>query len=99
MKLIFTRIEISLVVLLTLAFSQILKAQTEEEKTDLAAAIQNPIAAMISVPFQNNTDFGLEPGNQFKNVLNIQPVVPGACPDRPTTGRRPALAVLVLHLA
>ena len=76
MKLIFTRIEISLVVLLTLAFSQILKAQTEEEKTDLAAAIQNPIAAMISVPFQNNTDFGLEPGNQFKNVLNIQPVVP-----------------------
>ena len=76
MKLLLKKIKISLVVLLTLGFSQILNAQTEEEKASLADAIQNPIAALISVPFQNNTDFGLEPGNQFKNVLNIQPVVP-----------------------
>ena len=50
--------------------------QTSEEVKDLEKAIQNPIAAMISLPFQNNTDFGLEPGNKAKNVLNVQPVVP-----------------------
>lgn len=44
---------------------------------DLATAAQNPIANLISVPFQNNTNFGLGPNNdQTQNVLNIQPVVP-----------------------
>jgi hypothetical protein len=56
--------------------SNIAFGQTEEEKAKLANAIQNPIAAMISLPFQNNTDFGLDPGGKAKNVLNVQPVVP-----------------------
>jgi hypothetical protein len=43
---------------------------------DLAAAAQNPIAAMVSVPFQNNTFFRVGPDNDTANVLNIQPVVP-----------------------
>ena len=37
---------------------------------------QNPIADLISVPFQNNTDFGVGPHNRVKNVLNIQPIWP-----------------------
>ncbi len=41
----------------------------------LAAAAQNPLAAMISVPFQNNTTFG-GMGGDYNNVLNIQPVWP-----------------------
>lgn len=43
---------------------------------DLAKAVQNPVANMISLPFQNNTDFGIGPQDQTRNTLNIQPVVP-----------------------
>jgi hypothetical protein len=53
-----------------------IRAQEEAQETKLADAIQNPIAALISVPFQNNTDFGIGPENKTKNTLNIQPVVP-----------------------
>ncbi len=40
---------------------------------DLEKKIQNPIANLVSLPFQNNTDFN-DGGNT--NVLNIQPVTP-----------------------
>ena len=43
---------------------------------DLAKAAQNPVAAMISVPLQNNTLFGVGPHGDTANVLNIQPVIP-----------------------
>lgn len=43
---------------------------------DLARAAQNPVAAMISVPFQNNTTFDYGPDDDIQNVLNIQPVWP-----------------------
>jgi hypothetical protein len=42
----------------------------------LARAAQNPVAAMISVPFQNNTNLNYGPRNHTQNVLNIQPVIP-----------------------
>jgi len=42
----------------------------------LAKASQNPVAAMISVPFQNNTNFNTGPYNRTQDILNIQPVVP-----------------------
>ena len=38
--------------------------------------LQNPIADLISLPFQNNTSFGIGPDNRTQNVLNIQPVYP-----------------------
>ena len=47
-----------------------------EEKSDLAKAAQNPVADMISLPFQNNTNFGVGPNDDVQNVLNIQPVIP-----------------------
>jgi hypothetical protein len=43
---------------------------------NLAAASQNPIANLISLPFQNNTTFGVGPFERTQNVLNIQPVYP-----------------------
>lgn len=43
---------------------------------ELAKAAQNPVADMISLPFQNNINFGVGPGDDVQNVLNIQPVVP-----------------------
>lgn len=42
----------------------------------LRKAAQNPIASMISVPFQNNANFGVQPDDRIQDVLNIQPVVP-----------------------
>ena len=47
-----------------------------QDEAALAKAAQNPIANMISLPFQNNTSFGLGPYDRTQNVLNIQPVYP-----------------------
>jgi hypothetical protein len=51
---------------------------SEEEKTrELAKQAQNPIANLISLPFQNNTTFRVGPQEErTQNVLNIQPVIP-----------------------
>ncbi len=43
---------------------------------ELAKKLSNPVASLISVPFQNNTDYGIGPDNGSKNVLNFQPVIP-----------------------
>lgn len=48
----------------------------EDEVAELARAAQNPIASMISVPFQNNTNLDFGPLEKTQNVLNIQPVYP-----------------------
>lgn len=45
-------------------------------QADLARQSQNPIANLISVPFQNNTNFGVGQFDRTSNVLNIQPVIP-----------------------
>ena len=42
----------------------------------LEKAVQNPVASLISVPVQNNTNFGIGPYNRTQDVLNIQPVIP-----------------------
>jgi hypothetical protein len=46
------------------------------EHEDLAKKSQNPIADLVSVPFQSNTNFNAGPFNRTQEVLNIQPVVP-----------------------
>jgi len=51
------------------------KAEAKSKK-DLAKAAQNPIAKMISLPFQNNTNFNYGPEKETQNILNIQPVIP-----------------------
>ena len=61
--------------LLMTGISQNLLAQ-EDGAEELAKKAQNPIANMISVPFQNNTNFGIGEYNRNQNVLNIQPVLP-----------------------
>ena len=43
---------------------------------DLARAAQNPVADLISLPFQNNFNFDVGQLGYDQYVLNIQPVVP-----------------------
>jgi hypothetical protein len=51
-------------------------AQEGQSQSDIEKAAQNPVAAMISVPFQDNIDFGVGPDKRIKNTMNIQPVIP-----------------------
>ena len=46
------------------------------ETEDLARAAQNPVASLISLPFQNNTNFDVGPQEKTQNIMNIQPVWP-----------------------
>jgi hypothetical protein len=66
---------------ISILFSLFALAQEEPKPaTDDAEAIAkklaNPIGALISVPFQNNTDVGIGDHNGSRNTLNFQPIVP-----------------------
>ena len=52
------------------------EAGTSEGTEALQKAAQNPVASLISVPLQNNNNFGINPGYRNQDVLNIQPVIP-----------------------
>jgi hypothetical protein len=55
-------------------------AETGEQSEEaLAKKTQNPVSDLVSIPFQNNTNFGFAGGTQ--NVLNVQPVVPISLSD------------------
>lgn len=51
-------------------------AWAEPTAEELAKKTQNPVADLISVPFQNNFNFNTGPGDKTVWVLNVQPVVP-----------------------
>jgi len=83
---------LALVVFLLLASSLIAQdtpigvpgTQVATEETPAAAvntdalrkAAQNPVASLISVPIQENWNFGIAPNNRIQNVMNVQPVIP-----------------------
>jgi hypothetical protein len=48
----------------------------EKSVEELAKEAQNPVANVISIPFQSNFNFGVGPYGKLQYVLNIQPVVP-----------------------
>jgi len=47
-----------------------------DDSAELAKKLQNPVANLISVPFQSNWDFNIGPANATRYLLNIQPVIP-----------------------
>lgn len=52
-------------------------APAANDAAELAKKLANPVASLISLPFQNNTDVGIgDDHDGYKNTLNVQPVIP-----------------------
>ena len=66
----------ALLALVAFATAPAAAEEASDETADLAKAAQNPVANLISLPFQNNTNFEFGPREKTQNVLNIQPVLP-----------------------
>ena len=73
-----SRIFLSAVIGICLISSAVIAQEkaASADAAELAKKLSNPVASLISMPFQNNTDIGLGPHNGSKNTLNIQPVIP-----------------------
>lgn len=72
----------------------------EDPKADaaeLAKKLANPIASLISLPFQNNLDIGIGDNLGSRNTLNIQPVVPLSITDNINLITRVILPVISQH--
>jgi hypothetical protein len=71
---------LSLILSALVVISANLYAQDTSKATssaqELAEKLSNPVASLISVPLQNNVDYGIGPYNGSKYTLNVQPVIP-----------------------
>ena len=61
---------------LTISAGNAAEPTGESDTERLAKETQNPIANLISVPFQNNFNFGIGPNDATQWVMNVQPVIP-----------------------
>ena len=70
----------AMVLLLVFVLPSLVQAQqpapADQEKRHLAAQLANPIAALVSVPFQFNWEQNVGPSELTRFILNVQPVMP-----------------------
>jgi hypothetical protein len=58
-------------------------AQEDDQAAELAKKLQNPVAALISMPFQSNFEWGGgRDSDGYKYTLNFQPVIPISLGER-----------------
>ncbi len=69
-------LKLSLATIACLAVPAFAAAQGTSDGAELAKKLSNPIAALISVPFQYNYNDGYGDGSGEQSYLNIQPVIP-----------------------
>ena len=67
---------VGLKILLGLVLACATRPGWAQDDAELAKKTQNPVADLISVPFQNNVNFGVGPKDDVQYILNIQPVIP-----------------------
>lgn len=71
-----------LAIISSICFAQEAPKPAASDAAELAKKLANPVASLISIPFQNNTDVGIGEFNGSKNTLNIQPVIPFNLTDK-----------------
>ena len=59
----------------------LLPAPASADDSELAKQLSNPVASLVSVPFQFNWDTGIGPKDADRVTLNVQPVVPFSLND------------------
>ena len=66
-----------IILLLTILLG-VFSVNAQQTKEELASEAANPLADIISLPFQNNLNMNYGEYNRNMNILNIQPVIPFA---------------------
>lgn len=68
------RLASSIIAALGLSFAA--ASSVADESADIVKQSQNPVASLISVPIQNNLEFGVGPNGDQADVLYLEPVIP-----------------------
>ena len=63
-------------------FESAFAGDEQANAAELAKKLQNPVANLISVPIQNNWDFGIGQTGAMRFSANVQPVVPFSLSER-----------------
>ncbi len=71
--------------------------EAAKQEAELVKETLNPISSLVSVPFQNDWDFGIGPSDAMQYRLNFQPVIPISLNDKWNVISRTILPTIYLE--